>query len=183
MEVDRWDVHPDRPIERCPIVFCSFPSLKDPEHDPGPGQRHTGEAITFVPWESFEPWLDTRWKRRPEGYDEFKQHLTDVLLEQYLDSYPRLRGMVDHVEMSTPLSTHHFARSARGSIYGLGTEPGRFADPSIGPKTDIKGLFMGGVDASAPGIVGALGGGALAAAAAEPAKAARFLQPIMRRPR
>jgi all-trans-retinol 13,14-reductase len=181
LEVNGWDVAPGSIPGPAPVLFCSFPSLKDPLHEPGADQRHTGEAITFVPWESFQPWLDSRWKKRGADYDAFKQEMTDVLLEQYLSLYPGLAPLVDHVEMSTPLSTNHFARSARGSIYGLGTEPARFDDPSITPKTGIKGLFLGGVDASAPGIVGALSGGALSAAAAEPLKAARFLQPIMRR--
>jgi len=93
-----------------------------------------------------------------------------------------LAPLIDHVEMSTPLSTNHFAASHRGSIYGLGTTPDRFDDQSVLPRSGIKGLYLGGADVSAPGIAGALGGGVLAAAAAEPLRGMRFLQPIMRRP-
>ncbi len=183
MEVPGWDVSPNRPLGRSPVLFCSFPSLKDPTHQPGPDLHHTGEAITFVPWEAFARWTETRWKRRGDDYDAFKADLTEKLLAQYLEHYPGLRPLVDHVEMSTPLSTNHFARSARGSIYGLATAPGRFRDESLVPRTAIKGLYLGGADASAPGVVGALGGGVLAAMAAEPLRGARFIQPIMRRPR
>ncbi len=111
-----------------------------------------------------------------------RKSLTSTLLDQYLEHYPGLASMVDHVEMSTPLSTNHFAASARGSIYGLGTIPDRFDDESLLPRTGIKGLYLGGADVSAPGIAGALGGGVMAAAAAEPVKGARFLQPLMKRP-
>ena len=183
MEKDMWDVHPDRPIGPAPVLFCSFPSLKDPSHDPGPEQRNTGEVITFVPWDSFSQWSGTKWKRRGASYDAFKETLAKTLLEQYLGRYPGLASLVDHVEMSTPLSTNHFAASARGSIYGLGTTASRFEDPSLVPRTAIKGLYLGGADVSAPGIAGALGGGVLAAAAAEPIRGGRFLQPIMRRPK
>jgi len=182
MEVAGWDVNPDRIPGTAPVLFCSFPSLKDPTHDPGPEQRNTGEAITFVPWDAFSQWSGTRWKRRGASYDTFKEALTTALLEQYLTRYPGLASFVDHVEMSTPLSTNHFAASHRGSIYGLGTAPERFHDESLRPRTGIKGLYLGGADASAPGIAGALGGGVLAAAAAEPLRGMRFLQPIMRRP-
>jgi all-trans-retinol 13,14-reductase len=182
MEEDIWDVHPDRPIEPATILFCSFPSLKDPTHDPGPEQRNTGEVITFVPWDSFSQWSGTKWKKRGPAYDAFKESLTSTLLDQYLTHYPGLAPMVDHVEMSTPLSTNHFAASPRGSIYGLGTTPDRFDDQSVLPRTGIKGLYLGGADVSAPGIAGALGGGVMAAAAAEPVKGARFLQPLMKRP-
>ena len=183
MEVAGWDVDPDRPIGPSPVLFCSFPSLKDPAHDPGAEQRHTGEVITFVPWDSFSRWSGTKWQRRGSGYEEFKAALTARLLEQYLRHYPGLTSMVDHAEMSTPLSTNHFAASYRGSIYGLASTPERFADQSLDPRTQIKGLYLGGVDAATPGIAGALSGGILAAAAAEPIRGARFLQPIMRRPK
>lgn len=182
MEVAGWDISPDRAVEPSPVLFCSFPSLKDPKHDPGPEHRNTGEVITFVPWDSFSQWSDTRWKKRGASYDAFKDELTSTLLDQYLTHYPALAPMVDHAEMSTPLSTNHFAASARGSIYGLGTTPDRFADQSLLPRTEIKGLYLGGADASTPGIAGALSGGLLAAVAAEPIKGARFLQPIMKRP-
>ena len=182
MEIPGWDVSPDRVPDRTPVLFCSFPSLKDPRHDAGPELRNTGEAITFVPWDAFAQWQGSRWKKRGAEYEAFKTALTDRLLQQYLDEYPDLAPFVDHVEMSTPLSTNHFAASPRGSIYGLGTSPKRFADQSLLPRSEVKGLFLGGADASAPGIVGALGGGVLAAAAAEPLRGARFLQPIMRRP-
>jgi all-trans-retinol 13,14-reductase len=182
IEAAEWQVTPKRAPGPAPVLFCSFPSIKDPDHDPGSEQRHTGEVITFVPWEAFAPWTDTRWKRRGDEYDVFKQDLTDALLAQYLDRYPDLAPIVDHVEMSTPLSTHHFARSEQGSIYGLGTEPARFRDPSLRPKTAVKGLYLGGVDASTPGVVGGLGGGVLAAVAAEPLRGGRFIRPLLRRP-
>ena len=182
MELSQWDVRPDGKPGAAPVLFCSFPSIKDPEHDPGPEQRHTGEVITFVPWDAFAQWSGTWWQKRGTDYDEFKQRLTDALIEQYMAHYPRLAPLVDHVEMSTPLSTNHFAASHRGSIYGLGTEPARFLDRSLDPKTGLRGLYLAGADTSAPGVVGALGGGVLAAAAAEPWRAGRYVQPVMRRP-
>lgn len=182
LETVGWDVSPDHIPARADVLFCSFPSIKDPSHDPGPEQRHTGEAITFVPWEAFTPWLGTAWHRRGDAYDEFKGRLTDTLLAQWSEHYPRLVPLIDHVEMSTPLSTHHFAAADRGSIYGLGSTPERFGDGSLSPRTRVKGLFLGGVDAGAPGVVGALNGGVLAAAAAEPLAVRRYLTPLMRRP-
>jgi all-trans-retinol 13,14-reductase len=75
-EADVW--HIDRAHRRtdkmpdAPVLYCSFPSLKDPNHDPGPEQRHTGEVVTFVPWDRFAGWLGTRWQKRGGDYDDFK---------------------------------------------------------------------------------------------------------------
>lgn len=182
MEVDRWDVVPDRKPGRVPVLFCSFPSIKDPKHDPGPEARHTGEAITFVPWEPFTPWLDTRWKKRGPEYDRFKESMTDAMLAQYREHYPDLAPMISHAELSTPLSTHHFARAQRGSIYGMATEPERFLSDELGPKTPVRSLYLAGVDVMAPGVAGAMGGGIVGAMAAEPVGVARYLRPLMKRP-
>jgi all-trans-retinol 13,14-reductase len=182
LEVSRWDVSPDADPGRVGVLFCSFPSIKDPQHDPGEDGRHTGEIITFVPWGAFDRWAGTRWQRRGADYEAFKQALTAQMLAQYAEHYPGLMPMIDHAELSTPLSTHHFARAPRGSIYGLETTPGRFQDTSLGPRTPIKGLYLGGVDVSTPGVTGGLIGGVLAALAAEPVRGARFLRPIMKRP-
>ena len=168
MERDIWSIEPEVEPGRADVLYCSFPSLKDPWHDPGPRVRHTGEIITFVPWESFQKWRGSRWKKRGAEYDEFKEQVSQALLSQYFEHYPDLEPMLAFSELSTPLSTHHFARSHRGSIYGLASEPDRFMSDDLTPKTQIKGLYMAGVDVMAPGIAGAIGGGALAVAAAEP---------------
>ncbi len=180
MERDLWPIQPEEDLPRADVLYCSFPSLKDPSHDPGSSQRHTGEIITFVPWEPYERWLGSRWKKRSAEYDEFKERVSRALLSQYLEHYPDLKPLLSFSELSTPLSTYHFARSQRGSIYGLASEPDRFTSDHLAPKTGIKNLFMAGVDVMAPGIAGAIGGGALAVAAAEPVAAMRYLRPIMR---
>ena len=179
MERDRWHVRPGQAFDRADVLYCSFPSLKDPAHDAGAHLRQTGEIITFVPWESFAPWQGTRWKKRGAEYDEFKEQISAALLDQYLEHYPHLAPLVKFSELSTPLSTHHFARSQEGAIYGIASEPGRFLEEKLTPKTPVSGLYMAGVDVMAPGIAGAIGGGALAAAAAEPVAAMRYLRPII----
>ena len=142
--------------------------------------RHTGEVITFVPWKNFGPWKGSRWQKRGDEYEAFKEEISAALLDQYLEHYRHLEKLVKFTELSTPLSTHHFARSHQGSIYGLASEPDRFLNKELTPKTSIKNFYMAGVDVMAPGIAGAVGGGALAVAASEPLAAMRYLRPIMR---
>ena len=40
-----WPGTDDAPLQ---MMFVSFPSLKDPEHDPGPSNRHTGEMFVWA---------------------------------------------------------------------------------------------------------------------------------------
>jgi len=177
-EVDAWQIAhvPQDSLPDAPVLYCSFPSLKDPEHDPGPDQRHTGEVVTFVPWDRFAGWLGTRWHKRGADYDGLKNQLQDSLLRQFLTKMPGLRGMIDHVELSTPLTTDHFVRPTRGSIYGLEPTPERFANPHLRPRSPIPGLLLAGSDVATVGVIGAMMGGVLAAASAEPRRALALLR-------
>jgi all-trans-retinol 13,14-reductase len=175
-EVDGWSVTADHAPPPAPILYCSFPSLKDPDHDPGPEQRHTGEVVTFVPWEAFEPWKDARWHKRGDDYEGFKQRLTDRLTEQFFSHLPGLRPMLEHAELGTPVSTHHFVRPVHGSIYGLEPTPERFGTRWLRPRAPIAGLFFSGSDVATVGVIGAMMGGVLAAISAEPVSVARYLR-------
>lgn len=174
-EAQGWDIRAD-PLPDAPVLYCSFPSLKDPEHDAGPDELHTGEVVTFVPWEAFAAFRDTTWKRRGPEYDALKQRLHDALLEQFLQRMPELRPMLKYSELSTPLSTAHFVRPMAGSIYGIEPTPERFRNRYLRPRSPIKGLYFGGSEVSGVGVVGAMMGGLLAGAAADPLRGLRWIQ-------
>lgn len=164
---------------KAPILYCSFPSLKDPTHDPGPEILHTGEVVTFVPWSSFEGWVGSRWKRRDTSYEDFKAALQEHLLEQFFAHMPALRDMLDFVEFSTPLTTAHFDRAIGGSIYGLSPTPERYLNKWLRPKSPVPGLFLAGCDVCSPGVIGAMFGGVLAALAARPVDVGRYMRDVM----
>ncbi len=184
---DTWDHddgiwRPDPDSDEMPrpnVLFTSYPSLKDPEHDPGPEQRHTGEIVTFVPWDTFQRWKDTPWRNRGDDYVEFKQRMTDAILAVLYENHPELEGLVDYVELSTPLSTELFCRPYRGSIYGLAGVPQRYDDPWLRPRSPVPGLFLSGSDVASCGIVGAMMGGAICAVAMEPLKAVGYLRHVV----
>lgn len=181
MEAKAWEVRADMDdAGDAPVLYCSFPSLKDPSHDPGPRMRHTGEVVTFVPWEAFEPWQGERWKKRGAEYDAFKKKLEARMLEQLLRHVPGLAPMVKHVELSTPVSTDHFVRPVHGSIYGIEPTPGRFTNRWLRPRAPVKDLFFSGSEVATVGVIGAMMGGVLAAVSAEPIDAARWLAPLLR---
>jgi len=175
-EQNEWHVDDAERLPDAPCLYCSFPSLKDPEHDPGPQVRHTGEVVTFVPWNAFQPWLGTRWYKRGEAYEQFKQRLSDSLLKQFLGHLPGLESMVDYVELSTPLSTDNFTRPIAGSIYGIEPTPERFRNPWLRPRSPIGNLYFSGSEVASVGVMGAMVGGVMAALAAEPLAVLNYLR-------
>lgn len=160
--VRMFRAEPDAPL---PIVYVSFPSAKDPSWEACHGQTATLEVISFAPYEWFEPWEDERWRRRGESYEELKARFSTRLLEALYEHVPETRGKVAYHELSTPLSTRHFANYGRGEIYGLSFTPERFRAAWLGPRTPIEGLFLTGQDAVAHGVAGALYSGLVTASA------------------
>lgn len=177
-EDDTWHVEPGGPMGQAPVLYCSFPSLKDPEHDPGEELRHTGEVVTFVPWKTFAAWQGSEWGRRGDAYESFKEALQDSLLRQFLEHMPKLEDMIDYVELSTPASTDHFVRPQAGSIYGLEPTPERFRSRSLEPRSPIRNLYFAGSEVGMVGVMGAMLGGLLAAASASPIGVIRYLRKL-----
>jgi all-trans-retinol 13,14-reductase len=152
---------------RAPMVFVSFPSLKDPARPAGT-QHHTAEVVAWTDWSVFEPWADTRWGDRPEDYRALRDSLERSLRAQFEQAFPGLAPMIRLCELSTPLSTVHFTSHERGAVYGLATTPARFASRALDIRTPVPGLLLTGQDVVTPGVVGALMGGILSAAVVEP---------------
>jgi phytoene dehydrogenase-like protein len=145
---------------RAPLVYASFPSLKDPA-----ARAHTAEIIAGVDASSFARWKGTPWMRRGDDYRSLKERIADGLLAQVERRLPGLSSLVVHRELSTPLSTEHFTGHPGGEIYGLPATPERFRLPWLGVRTPVAGLHLAGADAMMLGVGGALMGGVLAAAA------------------
>jgi all-trans-retinol 13,14-reductase len=151
-----------------PLIFVSFPSLKDAAHDPGAEQRHTAEIVAWVDWEPFARWQDSAVGHRPPEYQRYKAMLAERLLEFFKRRFPRLAPLIRYSEVSTPLTMAHYTRTPRGSVYGLAPTPARFLSKSLGVRTPLKGLYLAGQDAMSPGVTGAMMGGIMAAAAVAP---------------
>lgn len=176
---ESWDVNRawDDPAQqaRAPALFVAFPSLRDPAHEPGPLQRHTGEIVALVDWSRF-----ARWDRsedaetapdaaaREAEYAAFKEQLTQNLLAQFGEHFPALAPMVQFSAASTPVTVATFTGAEHGAMYGLATTPQRFLSTALRPRTPIGGLMLAGQDACTPGVTGAMMGGLMAAASVEP---------------
>ncbi|MBV70002.1 MAG: FAD-dependent oxidoreductase [Myxococcales bacterium] len=146
-----------------PVVYTSFPSAKDPSWDTRFPDRSTVELVTLAPFEWFQPWVDKKWGKRGADYDALKQNFSDRLLQKLFELEPQLEAALDHVELSTPLSTRHFCNYEQGEIYGLEHDPNRFGTRQLRPKTRLKGFYLTGQDVATAGIGGAMVGGVLCA--------------------
>jgi all-trans-retinol 13,14-reductase len=153
------------PAAPLPVVYVSFPAAKDPSFEERHPGRATVELITLAPFERFEKWVETAWRKRGSEYEALKENLAERMLDQLERFLPGLRSQIDYLEISTPLSTRYFAGYQRGEIYGLDHSPARFLDRSLRPRTAVRGLYLTGQDIASCGVIGAMAGGYLAGSA------------------
>ena len=146
-------------------MFISFPSEKDPDFARRYPGRSTIEVVTLARYEWFAGYDDTRWHHRGAAYDALKERFAERMRAELERHVPAVRGRIQHCELSTPLSTRHFANYQSGEIYGLNASPARFESRTLQPRTHIHNLFLTGQDAAVAGVTGALAGGVLAASA------------------
>jgi all-trans-retinol 13,14-reductase len=158
----RFASDPSAPL---PLLFISSPSAKDPDFERRHPGRATLEVICPAPYDWFARWEDTRWKRRGQDYDDFKQGLSERLRSGLEEHVPAVRGKLDTAELSTPLSTRHFMNYQHGEAYGASATPARFRLRCLTPHTSVRNLYLTGQDVCTLGIPGALMGGALTASA------------------
>jgi len=167
-----WAVADGGPI---PMMFASFPSLKDPEHDPGPSNRHTGQAMVWADWSSVAEFADREPEERAAEWTAFKEDVEAKLMAFFTEKFPALAPLVVYRELGTPLATAAFTRHEKGGFYGVETTPRRMLSDALAARTPVPGLFLTGQDVMSPGIAGALAGGMLGAAAIDPRVYRKFI--------
>ncbi len=160
-----WSATADAPI---PMAFVSFPSLKDPTHDPGPSNRHTGQMMVLADWSAVADFADGGAEERPAEWAAFKQNVQAKMMTFFTEKFPALEPMLVYQELGTPLATALFTRHEKGGFYGVETTPRRVLSQALNARTPVPGLFLTGQDVMTPGIAGALYGGMLGAAAIDP---------------
>jgi all-trans-retinol 13,14-reductase len=160
-----WSAAADEPIR---MAFASFPSLKDPAHDPGLANRHTGQMMVLSDWSAVADFADGGAAERPAEWAAFKENIEARMLAFFAEKFPALAPWIVFHELGTPLATAAFTRHEKGGFYGVETTPRRMLSDALDARTPVPGLFLAGQDVLVPGIAGALSGGMLGAAAIDP---------------
>ena len=142
----------ESPESACRAAYISFPAAKDPDFENRCPGRTTIDVIGFVSYDAFARWEESQWKKRPADYEALKERLSAKLLDILYKYVPQVRGKIDVYELSTPLTTRHFANQPHGEIYGIDHTPSRFRQRWLRPQTPIPGLFLTGQDIASCGV-------------------------------
>jgi all-trans-retinol 13,14-reductase len=111
--------------DKVPMMFISFPSLKDAAHDPGPSNRHTAELLVWADWPSVAKYAAQGTESLASEWADFKRYIESRLMECFAAKFPALEPLVVYRELGTPLATASFTGHEKGAFYGVETTPRR----------------------------------------------------------
>lgn len=145
--------------ERIDGLFLSFGSLRNPGQE-----AHTAQLISFSDDKQWEQFSHTTWMRRGAEYEQTKERYAEAMLNYANERFPGLKEIVDHRELSTPLTVKSFTGHWAGGIYGQSCDANRLFRDQWRIKTSLKGLYLTGSDVGTPGVNGAMMAGVMTAA-------------------
>jgi all-trans-retinol 13,14-reductase len=103
--------------------------------------------------------------KRGDEYDDFKEQLAGLVLQQMERFWPGIGQYVRYAEGATPLTIEAYTRHFDGAAYGLAPAPGRYNDRALRVLSGVPGLLLTGQDIATPGVIGAFYGGLVSASA------------------
>ena len=89
-------------------------------------------------------------KAESKSYLALKKEWEEKMMRELHNLYPKTKGKIKAVDISTPLSIENYIRSLEGSAIGIGVTPARFVDEEeikkLNMKTTVPNLWMCGQD-------------------------------------
>ncbi|MBN1577565.1 MAG: NAD(P)/FAD-dependent oxidoreductase [Chitinispirillaceae bacterium] len=113
----------------------------------------TAVIISYANHEEFEKWQHQASGRRDGDYYALKDLIAQGLIDFVEQRYPGFAGMVDYMELATPLTTEDFTANPDGAMYGLPATPERYRQKWLRITTPLRGFYMTGTDVAALGVI------------------------------
>lgn len=133
-------------------LFISCTTLKDPSGFDG--KHHTIEAITYIDYKAFEA-FENEWQNRSQAYTDFKEHLTQKMVNGLEKAIPGIRKHIVYQELGTPITNEYYINTTRGNVYGTEKSFGQIGPFAFKSKSEIENLYLCGASILSHGVAGA----------------------------
>ncbi len=142
-------------------MFLTVTTLKDPSKMHG--GEHTCEAFTFVGYDAFRQWENSRPGQRPAEYEALKEDLAWKMFRALEKRIPGLSRRITFWNLGTPLTNRFYLNATRGNQYGIAKTRTQVGPGAFSVKSEIPGLYLCGASTLSHGVAGATASGLAAA--------------------
>ena len=112
------------------------------------------DLLSPMSWAEVKKWVNFPVGRRGEDYVAFKQEKTEECIRLVENRLPDLRGAIERVFTSTPLSYQSYISSAEGCAFGIRKDYNNPMFTVLTPRTPIPNLLLTGQSLNLHGILG-----------------------------
>lgn len=112
------------------------------------------DILTPMYWEEVEKWSDTTIGKRGEEYIDFKTRKAEECIALAMERIPELKGNVEKIHTSTPLTYRDYTGTWNGSAYGIQKDYNNVLLTLLAPQTPISNLLLTGQSLNLHGVLG-----------------------------
>ncbi len=112
------------------------------------------DLLSPMSWSEVKKWVDFPVGRRGEDYVAFKEAKTEECIRLVEGRLPELRGAVERVFTSTPLSYQSYISSAEGCAFGIRKDYNNPMYTVLTPRTPLPNLLLTGQSLNLHGVLG-----------------------------
>lgn len=145
-DVDLW--HPSPRGEESLLVSYPVP------REGSDGSAVSVDLMASIAWSEVEKWADRQPGRRGVDYAEFKEQRAGECIDFAGTRLPELRGAIEKIYVSTPLTYNSYLAAPQGSAYGIVKDWKNPMTTVLTPRTPISGLLLTGQSLNLHGILG-----------------------------
>ena len=111
-------------------------------------------VITEMAYAEVKPWENTRTGHRGVAYEQWKQSMTDKVLDRMEQLYPDFRNRIDFVFASSPLTIRDYYGNKEGSNYGFQKDSHNLMLSQMSVTTKVRNLYLTGQNVNIHGLCG-----------------------------
>ena len=112
------------------------------------------DLLSPMSWQEVEKWSHYPVGRRGDDYVAYKEAKAEECIRLVEKRLPELRGAIDKIFTSSPLSYHSYTASAEGCAYGIRKDYNNPMFTVLTPRTPIPNLLQTGQSLNLHGILG-----------------------------
>ena len=112
------------------------------------------DLLSPMSWQEVEKWANYPVGRRGDDYVAYKEAKAEECIRLVEKRLPELRGAIDKIFTSSPLSYHSYTSTAGGCAYGIRKDYNNPMFTVLTPRTPIPNLLQTGQSLNLHGILG-----------------------------